>query len=217
VSWREHLFYVIDDTPWLDWQLLTKRPENIQEMWPARMPGSVRYYHESTVGLWRECGDEDAYRPNVWLGTSVSNQVTLEQVCPKLYECRDLSPVLFLSGEPLVSPIDLRPISELIQDIDDDDDGFPDWVIVGGESGPKARPYNVRWAAEIIEQCQRSETPVFHKQLGSRPIDDSDPAHPDFSDSAGYRSIHTVDKKGGDPDEWPPALRVRKFPRVMVV
>lgn len=80
---RCELFALIDATPNLDWLLLTKRPENIGRMWNGH------------------------HRDNVWLGTSISDQATADKAIPELLTCRNLAPVLFLSAEPLVGPIDL--------------------------------------------------------------------------------------------------------------
>jgi hypothetical protein len=71
-----------------------------------------------------------------------------------------------------------------------------DWVIVGGESGPKARPFDVSWASSIVEQCRSAGVPVFVKQLGAN--------------VSGWPP--TADRKGGDQNEWPAYLRVREFP-----
>ena len=97
--WRREMFQVIDECPNLRLLLLTKRPENIGRMWPAYFPG----------GYVPEAGrmNREELRPNVWLGTSISNQATADRMIPELLKCRDLSPVLFLSAEPLLGPIDL--------------------------------------------------------------------------------------------------------------
>lgn len=83
---RRRLFDFIDATPNLDWLLVTKRPENIAKMWPG------------------------GFRKNVWLLTSVSNQETADTMIPPLLECRNLAPVLGLSMEPLVGPVDLLSV-----------------------------------------------------------------------------------------------------------
>lgn len=84
---RRDLFALIDDTPWLDWLLLTKRPQNIRRMWSPHRDARKR--------------------DNIWLGTSVSDQATANILVPGLLECRELAPVLFLSVEPLLGPITL--------------------------------------------------------------------------------------------------------------
>jgi protein gp37 len=79
------------------------------------------------------------------------------------------------------------------------------WVIVGGESGSKARPCDVAWIRSIVRQCQSAGVPVFVKQLGSKW-------------NLGGFTIHgrlLVDRKGADPAEWPEDLRVRQFPEAL--
>jgi protein gp37 len=73
-----------------------------------------------------------------------------------------------------------------------------DWVIVGGESGPKARPFQIAWARSIVEQCKRARVPVFVKQMGSNAWD-------------GERRLTFQHSKGGDMSEWPEDLRVRQL------
>ena len=118
--------------------------------------------------------------------------------------------------------------------------GRLDWVIVGGESGPGARPMDLDWMRSIRDQCEGAGVPCFIKQLGARPYEtkpaDGRPRgvshalanlgseHPQrkwFSDwtlvhsgddSAWYRYYEFRDKKGGDPAEWPEDLRVREYP-----
>lgn len=96
---RRRLFSLIDATPHLDWLLLTKRPENIQRMWPDYFPGG----YLAEAGLMNQPGP----RPNVWLGTSISLQEHADKQIPELLKCRDMAPVLFLSIEPLLGPINL--------------------------------------------------------------------------------------------------------------
>ena len=104
---RRRLFELIDKTPNLDWLLLTKRPENIRRMMPPWKisqdiyDASSPHLDDSLRGRWH-------YRDNVWLGTSISDQASADTRVPELLKCRDLSPVLFLSIEPLLGPIDLR-------------------------------------------------------------------------------------------------------------
>ena len=86
------------------------------------------------------------------------------------------------------------------------------WVIVGGESGPGARPFNLRWARSTIRQCAAAGVACFVKQLGARPgtpsCADFECTHPDCSISW----LRLKDRKGGVMAEWPAELRVRQFP-----
>ena len=115
-----------------------------------------------------------------------------------------------------------------------------DWVIVGGESGPGARPCDVSWVRSIVQQCQAAGVACFFKQWGSAPMltlggvdyrylaEHADGAYPTWRfqspdgatfrrDAAGQRLGHYIglaDHKGGNIDEWPADLRVRQMPEV---
>jgi hypothetical protein len=84
------------------------------------------------------------------------------------------------------------------------------WAILGGESGPLARPCNLAWIRSLKDQCQAAGVPPFIKQVGSRPYVRVQHGQP----PAEYVEwLHVKDKKGGDMDEWPDDLRVREYPR----
>ena len=95
-------------------------------------------------------------------------------------------------------------------------------VIVGGESGTKARPCDVAWARSVVEQCREAGVPCFVKQLGARPIPLTPMRLPSFDAVTGRRhrgwiedGHHAIsDPAGADPSEWPEDLRVREFPRL---
>jgi protein gp37 len=154
--------------------------------------------------------------PNVWLGVSVENQHFADERIPLLLQTP--SAVRFISYEPALGPVTIEPF---LWDEDDRHDALCglDWVIVGGESGPGARPFNVAWARSIVQQCQTAGVPVFVKQLGAWPYADwPDGApfqplqfrHTGRRKIAPFLSLHSP--KGGDPLEWPEDLRVREFP-----
>ena len=89
--------------------------------------------------------------PNVWLGTSVENQ----RFTVRIEELRETgAAVKFLSCEPLLGPLKLKL------------DGI-DWVIVGGESGPRARPMKLDWARSVRDQCRGARVAFFFKQWGA--------------------------------------------------
>jgi protein gp37 len=149
---RQRLFALIDRTPNLDWLLLTKRPENISGM--LFDPDSLNGHK---------------YRENCWLGVSVENQEYADKRIPELLKCRDLSPVLFLSCEPLLGPVqlcDLERQSEDGQAFDWLSSAGIDWVIAGGESGPEARPTDPEWFRSLRDQCKASGVPFLFKQWG---------------------------------------------------
>lgn len=180
---RRDLFRLIDATPHLNWLLLTKRPENILRMTPA-----VRISSQQQADDRNERGE--MYRRNVWLGTSISDQATADKMVPELLKCGDLSPVLFLSGEPLLGPIDLVNLPDYCEEPGWHFDALRfwrwlsarpsdkrkadwraarpaiDWVIVGGESGHHAGPMHPQWARDLRDQCQAAGVPFFFKQWG---------------------------------------------------
>lgn len=161
-QWYIHeVFEVIRKAHWHTFQVLTKRPERA-----AAIDWECSKYSQSYRAL-----------PNLWLGASVENQDQADWRIPHLLKCPAV--VRFLSCEPLLGPLDLLTIDEG-EDMDDDERqgwGLPatfiggygttiDWVIVGGESGPNARPMHPDWARSIRDQCQASGVPFFFKQWG---------------------------------------------------
>jgi hypothetical protein len=93
-----------------------------------------------------------------------------------------------------------------------------DWVIVGGESGPGARPCDLAWIRSIRDQCREAGTAFFCKQLGR--IVRSGWIEPDelgwrrvgFRVGGGWADYRLKDAHGGNMAEWPEDLRVREFP-----
>ena len=132
-QWRQRLWTLIEQTPFLDWLLLTKRPHLVQRLTP-----------------W---GSE--WPDNVWIGTTVENQRWVDKRLPYLEECP--ARIRFLSCEPLLAQIDLGSWLER---------RAVHWVIVGGESGPKARPSDPDWFYGVRDQCLASDTPFHFKQWG---------------------------------------------------
>jgi protein gp37 len=159
-EWRDDLATLILNTPNLDWLLLTKRIGNAGDM----------------LGEMFLDGPPD----NLWLGATIVNQAEGDRDIPKLLAAPAAK--RFLSMEPLLGPVDLsvidlgghREIYPLRGTGDcEDDDGDPrpdlpgiDWVIVGGESGPGARPMDPAWAISLRDQCQAADVPFLFKQWG---------------------------------------------------
>lgn len=141
--WRRMLWELIEKTPNLIWQLLTKRAQNIERMVPMK---------------WLKW-----FPANVWIGGSAENQERLEEQAAHLavISCD----VRFLSCEPLLGPLTL-PVDC------NDGSGFFDWIIVGGESGPGARPMHPDWARSLRDQAKEQNAAFFFKQWGEwRPYD----------------------------------------------
>jgi len=190
--------------------ILTKRPQRMRD-WVKRCGTHV------VTG-------EPALK-NVWLGVSVENQKAADERIPLLLETP--AAMRFVSAEPLLGPLDLSaylprqlyvcqscgvelgqgevgldfrcPYCGAACDPDGSTEGL-DWVIVGGESGPGARPMHPEWVRSLVEQCREVGIPVFVKQMGSV-----------------WAQDHGGPSKGGDPAYWPEDLRVREMPEVSVL
>ena len=145
-AWRADAWAIIRDTPHLTYQILTKRPERIEAQLPADW--GVTGYH------------------NVWLGVSVELQRHADRIAT-LDNIRCFTK--FVSAEPLLGPLDLPDPLDPVGD----DERFLidalDWVIAGGESGPRARPCQEDWLRTLAAQCAYHATPFFLKQLGGHP------------------------------------------------
>lgn len=147
--------------------------------------------------------------PNVWLGVSVENQETADARIPLLLQTPAAK--RFVSYEPALGPVDFRRYlkdTKPIKSIEDIPSIFDvrilDWLIVGGESGPGARPMRIEWIESTIEQCRESGVACFVKQLGAYPVWAGAKSSPI---AAGY-------SKNGNMSSWPEDLRVREFPEV---
>lgn len=149
---RERWFELTKATPNLDWLALTKRIGNVPRMLPADWGAGYR---------------------NVWLGISVVNQEEAERDIVKLLSMA--ARVRFLSVEPMLGPVDLSewmPIENVATTgwrrrtkFGEPDSGL-DWVIVGGESGAKARPMHPGWVRDIRDQCVAAGVAFMFKQNG---------------------------------------------------
>ena len=127
--------------------------------------------------------------PNMWLGVSVENR---KHGLARIELLRKVeAKVRFLSVEPLIEDLgvlDLRDIH---------------WVIVGGESGPKARPMKLDWAESVLQQARQAGVAAFMKQVGTWPI------------TPNGERLRTSTRKGGVMEDWPVNLRLREMPIVL--
>jgi len=208
-------------------QVLTKRPERmldwfrwVSDFEPSRIARcwayAMRLGAVKDFDIWP--GGRQWPLPNVWLGVSVEDQKAADERIPILLQTP--AAVRWVSAEPLLGPIDFDRIGNALFDrnkairdamrgpaaLNRDQAEYSiartelDWVVGGGESGPKARPCNLEWIRSIVEQCRAADVPVFVKQVGSNPV--------------GPRCFESAMRKGkgGDPGEWPEDLRVREWP-----
>ena len=148
-SWSD--FFIEEADEWRDeaWDVIRKTPHLTYQILTKR---------PERIG---NCFPEGSWIPrNVWWGISAENQEALEKRWSEINHVFYMPdwPVRFISAEPLLGPLDLSAIKPL-----------PNWVIVGGESGPSCRPMNIDWARSIMRQCREYEIPYFMKQLGGHP------------------------------------------------
>lgn len=144
---------------------------------------------ENIAKLWPSHLPGVQFYGNIWIGCTVENQEMAEKRIPLLLNIP--AAVRFVSYEPALGPVVFSPWLPGI-----------DWIIVGGESGNGARPFNPAWANEAVMACQKARVPVFVKQMGSNPSP---------RDGSAWGPIRS--KKGDHLEEWPECLRVREIPR----
>lgn len=202
------VFAVMAATPQHTYQILTKRPERAARIltdlctcgsghppgehfrssmeWaatshsPTYVPGLKHgIYHRSGWPL-----------PNVWIGTSIESDTYTRRID---HLRATPAAVRFISAEPLLGPLPSADFTGI------------NWVIIGGESGPGARPFQPQWAADLIDQSRQAGSAPFVKQLGS--VWARDTAY------AGKTVAAHGDTKGGKPQYWPANLRVREYPK----
>lgn len=230
----DRIFGVMIKAWWHTFQVLTKRPERMKA-YLARIDGGRHVYAAAQEFPWPKWAMRAVDRgedrsgwpiPNVWLGVSVEDQATADERIPLLL--RTPAAVRFVSYEPALGPVDFANVElsggRLINALNPSDALVPvggprlDWVIVGGESGPGARPCDVAWIRQVVGQCHAASVPVFVKQLGAFAMSDArDEALP-HRRQPGVGTLSALrlelpDAKGGDPSEWPADLRVREFPQ----
>ncbi len=136
---RDRLAQEIIQCEHLQFLLLTKRPENVINLWNSSL-----WITENTI-------------ENLWIGCTAENQERLQERADHMGQIKNyMRPaVTFLSAEPLLTGLDLGKIT-----------WRPDWVIAGGESGPHARKMEMSWIRDLYNQCQALGI-AFFKQTGS--------------------------------------------------
>jgi protein gp37 len=222
---KEHTFQVLTKRAdvmrqWMEWADSPEGPSLIQE--------ACRYL--DSVGFERGCGSafeaDDWPLPNVWMGVSVEDR---KYGIPRIEQLKATpAHVRFLSVEPLLE--DLGPLDfGTCAACDGEGEYAPEdwggameegrtcekchgtgrlihWVIVGGESGQKARPCNLTWVENVVHRCTEAGVPVFVKQLGARWATLNRSLMPDGKGGT------ERDSKGGYLLNFPETLRVRQFP-----
>jgi protein gp37 len=222
-EWVDQFMATVALTPHITYQVLTKRPERMYqyftETWQATLEQEFLGVHipagfptgrqdevhlacEEIIdrhnladtgkdSLWTKDGSLrimqwDWPLPNLHLGVTVENQAAADERIPWLLKTPAAK--RFLSVEPLLEGIFLGRQS--LKHID--------WVIVGGESGTKARQFELNWAISIRQECLDLSIPYFFKQAGSNP-------------TYKMRPLKLKSRAGTDISEWPEDLQVQEF------
>jgi protein gp37 len=135
--------------------ILTKRPSRLKHLIES----------STVIGVWP--------LPNLWLGVSVENQLTFDDRTRYLRQIP--AAVRFVSAEPLLGPIDTAEVFGLYEyedgkwalKVGSRWEGSPDWIIVGGETGPSARPMHPEWARSLRDQCKAAGASFYFKSWGA--------------------------------------------------
>ena len=218
IEWLARMLDTIRQCDQVDWLLCTKRPElfdvRLSKVQQALCDDCEGEFFESEgdaeLSVWLQRWQTGIEQPeNIVVLASVENQDQADKRIPELLRIPAWR--RGLSCEPLLGPVDLVYAGEM----NPLHGGTPvgvklDWVIIGGESGNKARPCNVEWVRSLKDQCKAADVPCFVKQLGANAhgVPFPKPA------PVGSMNYKLTDKKGGDWNEWPSDLKVREFYRL---
>lgn len=187
VEWIDLCFAAMLLSPQHVHQVLTKRPERMRDyindpQTPFRVGAAVGELVRLDLIKGASIGKFAWPLPNVWLGVSVEDQQRANERIPLLLDT--MAAIRWLSMEPLLGPVDLgtitlrafgalpNPLSSRLGDYvqplvgNFTDSPRINWIVLGGESGPKARPMDPRWARSIRDQCAAADVPFLMKQWG---------------------------------------------------
>lgn len=159
--------HIMQDAPQHTFQILTKRPERMKD-WHYFGHPSMRH---------------------IQLGVSIEDQPTADERIPLLLQTP--AAVRWVSYEPALGPVDIKKfihvpdidgLCSLCGDYHEDENPSLNWVVAGGESGPKARPSHPDWFRSVRDQCQAAGVPLFFKQWGEyaplRPVASGEEVNP---------------------------------------
>lgn len=215
------VFGVMAMCPQHTFQVLTKRPEVAADFFAwltDENPVDTLIHHAVHNGIKADQIPRGVLAQSRWplrnvhVGVSVEDQQTANERVPLLLQLP--AHVRWVSYEPALELVNFHAIqipgakeglrfSSLVHAHDErygSSDNLLDWIVIGGESGAGARPFEVGWVYSLLEQVHDTECTIFPKQLGAKP------------------TLHGVpmlltDPAGEDPSEWPERLRVRQAPR----
>lgn len=254
-KWLDEIFAVMALAPHHTFILTTKRPERMRQYLMARNGIGNSALCTSINSIPSNLGDRRGALsmplPNVWLGVSVEDQPSADERISIILDTP--AAVRWVNFDPALEHVDLSSLTVQICN----ECGKPvyvdsflarkrccctegpepvnravlDWVVVGGESGPGARPCNVEWIRSIVEQCREAGVACFVKQLGARPLMGIHDIPGELYRELEANGLDLVEihkavrerrtplrhRKGADPSEWPEDLQVQEYPATKVV
>lgn len=199
----DHVFAAMALAPQHTFQVLTKRADRMRDYLSAEHRAA--YVEGRAKRMARErntpipAGKGLVWPlPHVWIGVSVENQACANERIPRLLETP--AAIRWISAEPLLGPIDLEEACNIgeervcaekwdemadphrcLRAMREGSTSLLDWVVVGGESGFKARPMHLDWARSLRDQCETANVPFFFKQTGHwRMIEEAEAASKSF-------------------------------------
>lgn len=202
-------------------QVLTKRPERMQK-YMERLSKSINPLEK----IAREMGHTFLFQNlpllawpirNVWLGVSVEDQESADYRIPLLLQTQ--AEIRWVSYEPALGPVDFTNLRagtvDALSGRDFENLGVDrtpglNWIVVGGESGPGARRFDVDWARNTVKQCKAAGVSCFVKQFGANSGEERDT-------KGDWHPWLLQDSHGADMAEWPEDLRVRDFPKPLAL
>lgn len=236
----DRVWAVMALTPQHTYQILTKRPERMREYLSAARAHPVGL---AALDITLQCPpgsrvgagvmlQGDIAHLKVWLGVSIEDQTTADARIPDLLATP--AAVRWVSAEPLLGSANIvAPGTEGSRldalrgayHCEGRNEPWPtgclSWVVVGGESGPHARPMRLEWVRVLLRQTKSTGVPTFVKQLGARCIMDRNDAVQSVALGAGWRALKPGtdlgevsfrQHKGADMTEWPKDVRVQEMP-----
>lgn len=210
MEWKVEAWDTISKCGRLTWLIVTKRPELFRDEisgaidWNEENRPNMEGSRELTLWLHNWIGGHEPPK-NVWMLTSVEDQLRADLRVPALLQIPAV--IRGLSVEPILEDINFSKCCS--QFIAQDGRSSIHWVIVGGESGNKARKCDINWVRNVRNQCLAAYVPVFIKQLGSNPWMDPKELE-EWRKSPHYRAL--TDRKGERMHQWPLDLRIRQWP-----
>lgn len=180
-EWIDRVFAVMALAPQHTFQVLTKRAERMRDYFGRSFEDQAlrdAFIEGAAQSIYAARSGEDPSAwlaihmplPNVWLGISAEDQRRADERIPHLLATP--AAVRWVSLEPLIGPLDLRSRG-WVPNLGRPEPPYLDWVVVGGESGPRARNMENAWAADLLDQCKRGGVSFFMKQMAEKaPIPD---------------------------------------------